>query len=176
MIVLFTHAKSLLLGELKTTMLQSYLKEAKLRSWLPCSKCLMAIHECKILLDKAYCFLNGNSNITHNSLIMTIELPKATKVLHDLQDIVGWQTAVLCAHVKDRMSMVYSCTFIHTGNSLILFYPQGNHLLEQVPDSIKYIFEDGDSFTFVVQRQLPLNEGKQVLSLSILISPHDSIL
>ncbi|KIK20354.1 hypothetical protein PISMIDRAFT_51162, partial [Pisolithus microcarpus 441] len=38
-------------GELEATMMQSYLKAAKLRGWLSRPQCPPAIRECKILLD-----------------------------------------------------------------------------------------------------------------------------
>ncbi|KIJ64132.1 hypothetical protein HYDPIDRAFT_91279, partial [Hydnomerulius pinastri MD-312] len=36
------------------TMLQSYLKAAKLRAWLSHPQCPQAVQECKVLLDQAY--------------------------------------------------------------------------------------------------------------------------
>ncbi|KIJ65075.1 hypothetical protein HYDPIDRAFT_50134, partial [Hydnomerulius pinastri MD-312] len=41
-------------GFLESTMLQSYLKGAKLCAWLSRPNCPPAIRECKILLDRAY--------------------------------------------------------------------------------------------------------------------------
>ncbi|KIN95463.1 hypothetical protein M404DRAFT_165615, partial [Pisolithus tinctorius Marx 270] len=38
-------------GELEKTMIQSYLKAGRLRSWLSQPRCPPAIHECKLLLD-----------------------------------------------------------------------------------------------------------------------------
>ncbi|KIJ59119.1 hypothetical protein HYDPIDRAFT_76818, partial [Hydnomerulius pinastri MD-312] len=39
---------------LETTMLQSYIKGAKLRAWLSRPECPPAVQECKVLLDRAY--------------------------------------------------------------------------------------------------------------------------
>lgn len=137
-------------------MLQSYLEGAKLRSWLSRPDCPTAIRECKILLDQVYRFPDGNPDITHDGLVMKSELSKETKVPCELQDVVGQQTAVLRAHVKDKTGVVYSRASTHLGNSLILFYPWGDHLSKPVPGSIKYIYEEDDSFVFAVRRQLPL--------------------
>jgi hypothetical protein len=41
-------------GELETTMLHSYLKGSKLRTWLTRPDCPPAIKECKVLLDQVY--------------------------------------------------------------------------------------------------------------------------
>ena len=137
-------------------MLQSYLKGAKLRSWLSRPDCPTAIRECKILLDQAYRFPDGNPDITHDGLVMKSELSKETKVPCELQDVVGRQTVVLRAHVKDKTGVVYSRASTHLRNSLILFYPRGDRLSKPVPGSIKYIYEEDDSFIFTVRRQLPL--------------------
>ena len=153
-------AEFLFLGELKNTMLQSYLKGAKLRSWLSHPDCPTVIRECKVLLDQAYRFMDGNLNISHDGLVMTTESMKVTKVPSDLEVILKRQTAVLCAHVKDKTGVVYSRASIHIGNSLILFYPWGIRSLKPVPGSIKYIYEEEDSYVFAVQRQLPLSEAK----------------
>lgn len=151
----------LFLGELKNTMLQSYLKGAKLCSWLSHSDCPTAVRECKVLLlDQAYHFLDGNQNISHNGLVMTTESPKVTKVLGNLQVILRWQTVILHVHIKDKTSVVYSRASTCIGNSLILFYTQGNYSLKPVPGSIKYIYKEEDSYVFAVQRQLLLSEDK----------------
>jgi len=141
-------------------MLQSYLKGAKLRSWLSRPECPTAVRECKILLDQAFRFPDGNTNVTHNGLVMTSESRWATKVSLELQVVIGWQTAILCAHVKDRMGVVYSRASTHVGNSLILFYPDGNYLSKPVPASIKYIYEEEDTYIFAVQRQVALPETR----------------
>ncbi|KAF8123623.1 hypothetical protein EV363DRAFT_1159530 [Boletus edulis] len=118
-------------------MLESYLKGAKLRSWLSRPDCPTAIRECKILFDQAYRFPDGNLNVSDD--------------------------AVLRANIKDKTGVVYSRTSTHVGNSLILFYPQGNHLSTPVPGNIKYIFAEGDSYAFAVQRQLPLPPSESKL-------------
>ncbi|KAH0827353.1 hypothetical protein J3R83DRAFT_3990 [Lanmaoa asiatica] len=153
-------------------MLRSYLKGAKHHSWLSCPDCPMAVRECKILFDQAYHFPDGNPNITHDSLIVAIELSKATKVLHELQGVVGRQTVVLHAHVKDKTGVVYSCASTRLGNSLILFYPHGNHSLKPVPGSIQYICEEDESFIFTVQRQLPLVDSVEVSLDPFAAYPH----
>ena len=53
--------------------------------------------------------------------------------------------------MKDKTGVVYSHTSTDIGNSLIFFYPQGNRLLKPIPGSIKYIYEDEDSYTFAMQ-------------------------
>ena len=154
-------------------MLQSYLKGAKLRSWLSRPDCPTAIRECKILLDKAYCFPNGNPDITHDGLVVKTEPSRETKVPYELRNVVGRQTAVLRAHVKDKTGVIYSRASTHLGNSLIFFYPQGDRSSKPVPGSIKYIYEEDDSFVFAVRRQLPLlSVGAETSSDPFSAYPH----
>ena len=86
-IVLSTHIEPSFLGEFEITMLQSYLRGAKLHSWLSHPDCPTAICECKVLFDLAYRFPDGNLNVMHDGLVMA-ESPKATKIPGDLQVIL----------------------------------------------------------------------------------------
>ena len=134
-------------------MLHSYLKGAKLRSWLSRPDCPTAIHECKTLLDQAYRYPDSNPYVTHDSLVNSTDLPNAVKAPHELQGLVGLQRVVLRTYVKDKTGIVYSRASTHLGNSLVLFYPKGNHSSNPTPGSIKYIYGEEESFIFAVQRQ-----------------------
>lgn len=54
-------------GELEATMLQLYLKAARLRSWLARPQCPPAIRECKILLDWAYRTAQAHQDLNNNN-------------------------------------------------------------------------------------------------------------
>ncbi|KAG8215098.1 hypothetical protein J3R82DRAFT_8542 [Butyriboletus roseoflavus] len=116
-------------------MLQSYLKDAKLHSWLSHPQCPPAVQEFKVLLDCAYGNTPGDNSFA-NSLDST-KLQKAVAVPSDLQRLVNRCTS-LHAHIK-LAGMVYS-----------------NRLLSPVPGSIKYIYETAAVLMFAIQRQCTL--------------------
>ncbi|KIJ57971.1 hypothetical protein HYDPIDRAFT_44688 [Hydnomerulius pinastri MD-312] len=150
-------------GELESTMLQSYLKGAKLRAWLSRPNCPPAIRECKILLDQAYRSQNNAHEVDADGVIspdgtQSPGTSKMTALPRDLQALIGRRSAVLRAHVKhhDSVGVFYSRSSTHIGNSLVLFYPRGDRSSRPVPGSIKYIYEDEGSILFAVRRQHPL--------------------
>ena len=132
------------IGELENTMLQMYLKGSRLHAWLSSPECPQAIQECKILLDHAY--------EVHDSDIHGTELHTSAKSLDlpaDLKVLIGQGAAVLHSY----MGVVYSRATTHLGNSLVLFYPQGNCSSPPVPGSIKHIYELDGTTTLAIQWQ-----------------------
>jgi hypothetical protein len=146
-------------GELEVMMIQSYLKAARLQSWLGRPHCPQAIYECKILLKRAY-GTEAHSNIDDNVLISVTAVP--IQVPQDLFRLIHQRSAVLHAHVK-HAGVVYSHSSTHIGNSLIMFYPQGSHTSSPVPGCIKYIYGSEGTLTFAVQQQclLPVLDTEQ---------------
>ena len=135
------------IGELENTMLQMYLKGSRLHAWLSSPKCPQAIQECKILLDCTY--------EVHDSDVHGTELHTSAKSLDlpaDLKVLIGRGAAVLHLWVK-HMGVVYSQVTTHLGNSLVLFYPQGNHSSLPVPGSIKHIYKLNRTTTLAIQWQ-----------------------
>ena len=112
-------------------MLHSYLKGAKLYILLSCPDCPPTIQECKVLFDRVY---NTHSYALSSDLngidsfndVRVLETWNATYVPEDLQELIHQRKAVLRAHVKTPGGVVYSRCSTHLGNSLILFYPNGN--------------------------------------------------
>ena len=49
--------------------------------------------------------------------------------------------------------VIYATSNTHVKNNLVHFYPQGNRLL-LIPGSIKYIYQEQDTFVFAIQWQL----------------------
>ena len=142
-------------------MLQSYLKVARLRSWLAHPQCLPAIRECKFLLDQAYGTAEahqGPNNDDGGILVPVTAVP--TPVPQDLYGLIHQHSAVLHAHIKHE-GRVYSRSSTHVSNSLIMFYPEGSRMLSPVPGSIKYIYGNDGMLTFAVQRQSTLEERQQ---------------
>ncbi|KIN98786.1 hypothetical protein M404DRAFT_43233, partial [Pisolithus tinctorius Marx 270] len=140
-------------GELEATMLHSYLRGARLRSWLSHPDCPNAVQECKVLLDHAY----GNDNEYDSDCSWT---RKSTTTPPDLYNLIHKQDVMLQAHIRYG-GVVYSRIATHVGNSLIMFHPSGNRSLPPVPASIKYIYKQDGQSTFAVCRQCPLvlNKG-----------------
>ena len=145
-----------LIGELKNTMLQTYLKASKLCAWLSRPQCPQPIHECKILLNQAYEIYNSERDNKPQSCTAA----RLSTVPTDLQALIGQSTAVMHVHVK-HMYVVYSRASMHIGNSLVLFYPQGNCSLPPVPGSIKYIYKLDRMPILAIQQQCPLPGGKK---------------
>lgn len=148
---------------LEATMMQSYLKAAKLRGWLSRPRCPPAIRECKILLDRTYGVTGASQDLSDDTdddgvLVPPTAVPVV--VPRDLFRLTHQRTAVLRAHVRHE-GVVYSRSSTHVGNSLIMFYPQGYLSASPIPGSIKYIFGDNGLLTLAVQRQLPLPSRKQ---------------
>ncbi|KAF9233016.1 hypothetical protein BU15DRAFT_54426 [Melanogaster broomeanus] len=145
-------------------MLHSYLKGAKLRAWVSRPDCPAAIRECKILLDRAYQSQETSEKPNADGIILpnVTGNPRATVLPDDLQQLIGQCRGVLRANVKHSAGVFYSRSSMHLGNSLIFFYSRGNRSLPPVPGSIKYIYQDGESFLFAVQRQRPLSEKSKV--------------
>ena len=145
-------------------MLHSYLKGAKLRAWVSRPDCPTTIRECKILLDRAYRSQETSEKTNADGIILPnlTDNPRAVLLPDDLQRLIGQRRGVLRANVKHSTGVFYSRSSTHLGNLLIFFYPRGNHSLPPVPGSIKYIYQDGGSFLFVVQRQRPLSRESKV--------------
>ncbi|OAX34555.1 hypothetical protein K503DRAFT_698508 [Rhizopogon vinicolor AM-OR11-026] len=79
------------------------------------------------------------------------------KVLFDRMYAPKSTTAILCARLKFN-GVIYSRASTHTGNSQVLFYPQGNRLLFPVPGSIQHIYATpAGELVLAVHRHLPLD-------------------
>lgn len=136
------HLMQLNTGELKAMMIQSYLKAAHLRRWLGHPLFPQVILECKFLLDWAY----GNpdackdlcEDVEENDALIPVNAV-STPVPQDLYKLTHQCNVVLYAHIR-HVGRGYSCLLTHTGNSLIMLYPQGCLTLSPVPRSIKYIY------------------------------------
>jgi hypothetical protein len=142
------------IGELEGTLLQSYIKAAKLRRWLGRPDCPPALTECKALFDKAYTphdeYMPGREDTLGTS-------SKAVSVPADLHVLVKQAKVVLHARlVLGRI--VYARSTTHLGNSLIYFYVDGNKTRPPTPGCIKYIFEIDHRISFAVHRQLSLHD------------------
>jgi hypothetical protein len=143
-------------GELEQTLLQSFLRAAKVRRWLTRPDCPPVIKECKSLFDKAYAPRRDEYSISDVPVSRGETTgTKAVPVPDDLQALVKQPRVVLHSWLPfDRV--VYSRSSTHDGNSLICFYPGGNTGLRPVPGSIQHIFELDSKISFGVQRHLPL--------------------
>ena len=149
------------MGELKNTMFHSYVKGAKLCAWISCPDCLTAICKCKVLLNRAYRSQDASEKTNADGIIFPsfADNSNAVALPDDLRQLTGQSTAILRANIKHSSGVIYSWSSTHLGNSLILFYSHGDCPSLLVPGCIKYIYCDGESFIFAVQRQQPLSEN-----------------
>ena len=154
-------------------MLHSYLKGAMLRAWLARPNCPTAIHKCKILLDRAYGSEVDVESADDDGLLLKthVDSPTPTTTAPDLQRLIGKLSVFQRARVKHVTGVSYSRSSTHVGNSLILFYPNGNRLSAPVPGSIKYIYQAEDAFHFAVQHQHPIH-GRSSIADAFSAYPH----
>ena len=132
-------------------MLLSFLKATRLCAWLSCPEYPQAIQECKVLLDHAY----DNHNVIIDRLVSDCQ---PVTVPTDLEKLIKRRVAILHSCIKDT-GVMYSHSSTHLGNSLILFYSNGNHSSPPVPGCIKYIYEIDNTISFAVQQQCALPVG-----------------
>ncbi|KAF9471043.1 hypothetical protein BDN70DRAFT_820529 [Pholiota conissans] len=139
-------------GELEATMLSSFSKAAKLKQWLARPDCPEFLKECKAVFDKAF---SQPSDYEDESPIE----PAFISTPQELRSLVSDPKVALHArHKCDRV--FFSRRKTHVGNSLVLFYPNGDKSLQPVPASISHIFRRRDNtVTYVVNRQLPSPPG-----------------
>jgi hypothetical protein len=162
-------------GELEPVLLRTFIKASKLRRWLTRSDCPPALKECKTFFDKAY---THNASLTEEvekdeiqedsdvELLLADDqshksnTPTATPkpVPSDLFAIVKKQKAIMPARIKHN-GVFFATSKTHLGNSLVLFYPNGDKSCQPLPGSIKYIFSHEGQMAFAIQRQLPLEPG-----------------
>lgn len=148
-----------ILGQMESTLLQSFLRAANLKRWLAKPDCPAVIKECKALFDKIYAPKVPDSDVGDSSLQDDVA---------DTEHVAG-SDATLDALLQDRKGkvitrarlrhngIIYSTSTTHLGNSLVQFYPNGDTALSPVPGCIKYIFSERDKLYLGVQRQLPLD-------------------
>jgi hypothetical protein len=145
-------------------MLQSFIQAGKLKRWLARPDCPDVIKECKAHFDKAYAHksdgfakqLNGEDLLvddlsTDNQT--SSSQPQTTP--DDLRVLIRQDRVILSAWHKHN-GIIYSRSTTHLGNSLVYFYLQGDRSTLPIPASIKYIFTNGVTTSYAVQRQLPL--------------------
>jgi hypothetical protein len=134
-------------------MLTSFLRGAKLRHWLSRSDSPASLKECKNVFDKAF----GEKGDTEATMLDD-SAPSFQAVPADLATCISESKVRLRArYVHDNT--VYARSSTHMGNSLVMFYPKGNHAKRPVPGSIKYIIDEKERKLFAVNRQLPALPG-----------------
>jgi hypothetical protein len=155
LIISTTTFETSLLGQLESTLLQTWIRAGKLRRWLGRSDCPPVIKECKRLFDKAYGSRSDADDGSGREILP--EFKRASQhVPEDLKSLVKSSQVMLQPRFESCDNVMYSTQSVHQGNSLIYFYPNGNRSSSPIPGSIKYIFiQEGHKPTFAVRRQLP---------------------
>ena len=112
------------IGELKQTVLESFVQGAKLKSWLTWRNCPPAIKECKMLFDK-YITNNGVTN-NHPALDATMPgQPSAMRPIPtDLQSLTYHKRLVFHAYTHFGAHLL-SQDSTHIRNILMMFYSKG---------------------------------------------------
>lgn len=143
-------------GQMEATLLHAFVKAGNLRRWLNRPDCPAAIKECKIVFDKAFspkkASSEGNGFEGEGPCVEDDRRPRPVPC--ELRQIVTDRKVLLQARIK-LSGVFYTTAVTHLGNSLVMFYPNGNMSTSPVPASIKFIFSRGEETLFAVERQLP---------------------
>jgi len=137
-------------------MAATFTRAARLRQWLGRPDSDPFLKECKWVFDKA--FGSGQSVDEHVSSNNEPAHCRTQSIPPKLASLINDTRVHLAARYKDEEGIIYSRAATHVGNSLIMFYPDGNFKHTPVPGSIQYIIETpGKSSTvrFAVSCQLP---------------------
>jgi len=121
-------------------MLQSFIKSSRLKAWLAKPDCPPAIRECKRLFDALF-----SSHFD--------DLPVDDTHVAQVQ---GTHTMLRRFKYDGK---TYATSSTNLGNSLILFYPNGDRSQSPVPGSITSICVTAEKTVFVVFRHLPASSG-----------------
>ena len=139
---------------MESTLLHSFLKAGNLKRWLAKPDCPNVIKECKLLFDKIYAPKLSEDGIGEEAMERDLDFVRIA-VPDDLRPLLGPLHRQAAMHARVRHNgIIYATSKMHTGNSLIQFYPQSNRST-LVSGSIKYIYQDQDRFVLAVQQQLP---------------------
>lgn len=162
-------------GQLETTLIQSFIRNAKLRRWMGSPDSPHAIRRAEdvfkklILAPRSVSSANGalegsNADESEEDSLMDLgtddesNTERETSVPPVLRRFLRSDNVHLLARVK--LHGVFFCrASTHLGNSLILFHRHGNVSAEAIPASIEYIFTRNDKTCFAVRSQLPVEMG-----------------
>jgi hypothetical protein len=139
-------------GQLEATMLSTFTRSAKLKQWIARPDSPPFLKECKRYLDKAFSTTSEDSNHVADSAFRAIPA--------ELRGVIpaGSRVATRARHLHD--GVVFSRSKTHVGNSLIMYYPNGNRRDSPIPAEIENIVVGMDQkYTYVVRRQLPAPPG-----------------
>jgi hypothetical protein len=119
-------------------MLQSFIRSSRLKSWLAKPDCPPAIRECKRLFDAL--FSSHFDELPIDDIASTPQIPgNLRRFKYD--------------------GIIYATSATHLGNSLILYYPNGDRSQSPVPGSIAQVFSMAGKTTCAVLRHLPPSPG-----------------
>jgi hypothetical protein len=111
------------------------------------------VFPCKVVFDKAF----RKPSAATSDAAGNLDPPDSahTTLPENLRSVLSGHRVALRAHHKFN-DVVLSRSSTHTGNSLILFYPNGHRLLPPVPASIEYIVcRQSREVVHAVRRQEP---------------------
>ena len=136
---------------------QAFLRAANLRRWLSRPNCPEIIRRCKILFNKLYGEKpDGTAHIQELALSEddSSKPPQPQNTPEDLRGLIHSSKMIL--HARYRADgVIYARAETHVGNSLVLFYPQGDRMSSAIPGSIQYIYEVDGQLRFAVRRYSP---------------------
>ena len=145
-------------GQLEASLIDSFLRAAKLRRWLNRPDCPEVLRQVKHLFDKAYGSWNFNLTTSdadcphkHHTPTPSPSIPSDLLPLLPQDNLRRLTLAARCKY--EAHSLTRSST--HVGNSLILYHPRGQPSTAVEYGSIKYICQLDQNVVLAVQRHLP---------------------
>ena len=138
-------------GQLEHTIHRAFLRAANLRRWLSRPNCPNVIRQCKVLFDKLYGEkADGNAHLQEISLADD-NPPTSVPTPDDLRALINRSRVILQARYRAD-GVIYARAQTHVGNSLIMYYPDGDRSLPPIPGSIQYIYSIDGRLRFAVRR------------------------
>ncbi|KLO04001.1 hypothetical protein SCHPADRAFT_948089 [Schizopora paradoxa] len=127
-------------GEFESTLLKAFIRNARLRQWMSRPDIPEAIRTCAKIFDRLF----GRTDYTRGE----------EDELAEEEFLIDSQGKSI-ARVKHR-GITYSKSSAHVGNSLVLFYPNGDLSQVPVPGQISDIAWTGSTTELRVRRQSPI--------------------
>lgn len=134
-------------------MFAAFTRATSLRRWIAKPDCPLFLQECQALFNKTF----GGAKL--NTQEDDIPQSAFTPTPRELRGLIPDKLIALRAryHYDD---VIFSKASTHVGNSLILFYPEGNSTGNPVPGSIKHVIvKTNKEVLYAVRRQLSAPVG-----------------
>lgn len=148
-----------LLGQMESTLLTSFLKASKIKRWLANPEAPPIVRQIKSLYDRIYTPNTADNGDMDDEGTPQTRGINGLAIPKDLRPLLRNNEVEI--HLQARLKrdgFIYARSTTHKGNSQVFFYPNGDKKLAPVAGIIQYIYSESakSNITFLaVQRALP---------------------